>query len=518
MERVNSYSSDDSDDTLVDSSRRRLERQLGQTEASYFLPSRESGVNDMYLHLGFQAPPAIMKRSRVCLVWAILRLKHPLLASKVKMYDYEDIRFVYLVPESVSEVLDFADACLEYRSQSKDVMIDQYLNGPRTLSNEHLSHLVVSQPSEDDTADSTCDVQNYDLLLCATHFLGDGMALHNFANDFFALLASDRVDEDLELLLTEEWYSKCGAEKKLGNSFELPRSLEERFPPMADGKFRRAARRVDFENSQSKLIGGHHFPRRSGNRRRTVVPTVSFDSERTKSMLKKCKTHSVSISAALFSIMNVAWAKTCDSHWELPIMMYSALNLRPVLTAGPSFNDSYWYLAIGYFNVVLPSFIPQSKEDMEKVFWHRARSAKDQSTAAARSPMLVPRSFEMACKRGKQARAWAREDDEKERGTWKAPQPAPVSTTNANKPPSVALIGLSLLGNLDGIYKHSTFSKIQLHTLTTGSRQRAGGMLLFGYTFAGKLWISLGYDEESFDDRVQHFWENVLLAVDTFLG
>lgn len=26
----------------------RLERRLGDTEASYFLPSRESGVNDMY--------------------------------------------------------------------------------------------------------------------------------------------------------------------------------------------------------------------------------------------------------------------------------------------------------------------------------------------------------------------------------------------------------------------------------------------------------------------------------------
>lgn len=33
-------------------------------------------------------------------------------------------------------------------------------------------------------------------------------------------------------------------------------------------------------------------------------------------------------------------------------MMYSALNLRSVLTASKAFNDSYWYLAIGYFNGV----------------------------------------------------------------------------------------------------------------------------------------------------------------------
>ena len=68
-------------------------------------------------------------------------------------------------------------------------------------------------------------------------------------------------------------------------------------------------------------------------------------------------------------------------------------------------------------------------------------------------------------------------------------------------------MGLSLLGNLDGIYKHANFPSIRMHTLTTGSRQRNGAMLLFGYTFAGKLWISLGYDENGFaDDVVDRFW------------
>jgi hypothetical protein len=89
-----------------------FERRLGETEASYFLPSRENGVNDMwgvlcfscfsvfsnlhfrYLHLGFNAPQYLLKRDRVRAVWAILRLRHPLLSSKAEMHDYEDIRFV----------------------------------------------------------------------------------------------------------------------------------------------------------------------------------------------------------------------------------------------------------------------------------------------------------------------------------------------------------------------------------------------------------------------------------------
>jgi hypothetical protein len=45
------------------------------------------------------------------------------------------------------------------------------------------------------------------------------MALHNFANDFLTLLASDRADEDLECMLTDDWYSRWGGNK--ANSVRL---------------------------------------------------------------------------------------------------------------------------------------------------------------------------------------------------------------------------------------------------------------------------------------------------------
>lgn len=196
--------------------------------------------------------------------------------------------------------------------------------------------------------------------------------------------------------------------------------------------------------------------------------------------------------------------------------MYSALNLRPYFTVRPT-NDSYWFLAVGYFNVILSNFIPKSI-DVSKTFWRRAQLAKEQSTRAAKNSMVVSRSRLMARERGTRSRAWAKEDDDKERGTWVAP---PATTSSEPKPyraPSAALIGLSLLGNLDGMYKHANFPIIELHTLTTGSRQRQGAMLLFGYTFAGKLWVSLGYDENGFDkDVVQKFWDNCLSAIDEFL-
>lgn len=65
--------------------------------------------------------------------------------------------------------------------------------------------------------------------------------------------------------------------------------------------------------------GGHSFPKRSGNERKTIVPTVAFDEERTKKMLKLCKSHNVSISSAIFAICNIAWARTRNDKPHLPM-------------------------------------------------------------------------------------------------------------------------------------------------------------------------------------------------------
>ena len=92
------------------------ERKLGDSELSYYLPGRAAGVNDMcaaplfdmgcqiglpptyarYLHLGFRSPERILVWRRVRAVWAVLRMRHPLLASRVQMRDYNDVRFVYV--------------------------------------------------------------------------------------------------------------------------------------------------------------------------------------------------------------------------------------------------------------------------------------------------------------------------------------------------------------------------------------------------------------------------------------
>ena len=57
-------------------------------------PQGYSFLGERYLHLGFNAPEHLVTRERVRAVWAILRLRHPLLAAHAQMHDYDDVRFV----------------------------------------------------------------------------------------------------------------------------------------------------------------------------------------------------------------------------------------------------------------------------------------------------------------------------------------------------------------------------------------------------------------------------------------
>jgi hypothetical protein len=50
----------------------------------------------------------------------------------------------------------------------------------------------------------------YEFFLCATHFLGDGMALHQCANNFFTLLGSGNTQSELITILNDEWHARVG--------------------------------------------------------------------------------------------------------------------------------------------------------------------------------------------------------------------------------------------------------------------------------------------------------------------
>ena len=115
--------------------------------------------------MGCRAPARLVNRERVRLVWAVLRLRHPLLASSVKMHDYDDVRFMcvacshqlvtvfditdrYLVPRSVEHALDLADLNLEYRAQAKDGKVLQ-APGVHMCDEYHRAHRFIPEWPQD---------------------------------------------------------------------------------------------------------------------------------------------------------------------------------------------------------------------------------------------------------------------------------------------------------------------------------------------------------------------------------
>ncbi|KAF8746451.1 hypothetical protein RHS02_00683, partial [Rhizoctonia solani] len=515
------------------SDRPRFSRDLGCNELSYFLPSRADGVNDMYLHLGFQAPPELISPQRVHAIWAVQRLRHPLLASRVNAPDASCARFEYDIPATVDEALRLAAEESSLTSSSKDDLLSNYLNGPRLLSAWRTSFLIVARDPE--------RKDEWHLVLCAMHCIGDGMALHTCANEIMLLLGAGGNIDELKRVVGLELDKQNG----------LPRSMEAALPALPSG-LRRAIGMVDDQLLSTKQIvglmnlksvlctnlatyrhgryqGGQSFPKVKGATRKTVVPTVSFDKERTKKILARCKANGVSVSSAVFALCNIAWAKllargvvSAEMGAKLPTIV-SLSRPRRARAHAPSPGR------------ILPSFIPSESASIHRTFWHRARLAKAQSAAAVKSQFIISRTQLTASKRKEQAIKWAKIDDEEAARTRTGlltpattpikeqppalPNVQPRASRSNPTPPSTALMGLSLLGNLDGMYTHAAYGPIKLDALTTGSRQRAGAMLLFSYTFVGKLWLCFGHDENGFDRAVvEEFWKEVVGGVDEMIG
>lgn len=238
-------------------------------------------------------------------------------------------------------------------------LLDGYLNGERTLSDERLSYLVISTPEAEFIAADPEAEQEYDFWLFSTHFLGDGMALHTTANEFFNLLAADPADPatpatNIEAVLGARGEALTRPEAELAVKPEkFAHAMESKLvTPEGWGRMAWAGARVEFNRDQAKLIGGHAFQRAKLGERRTAVPTVSWDAAKTKKILGNCKAHGATIATAVFALANVAYIRSTpegrgkgERDERLPVMLYSALNVRPFLQ-----NEGDWFhIAIGYY-------------------------------------------------------------------------------------------------------------------------------------------------------------------------
>ncbi|KAG6901738.1 hypothetical protein C0995_008392 [Termitomyces sp. Mi166 len=467
--------------------------------------------------------------------WSITagkRIERPLGDSESAFFpaSKDGLGDIFLPPESVQAALEEAKGALYFRhewkkgaltstspvytpqpTQSYPELISGYMNGPRTLSNAHLSYLVISSPNLGScNIDDVSGEHDYDLLMCAPHFTGDGTSLHQCTHDLLALLASSVSDEDIlaSIDLSQPWINR------------LPPAFETRCT-VPRSQFARGVSKINFLMTREKEIGGHKLTRFQRAPQRTVFLERVFDETQTKAILRRCKENGVTINHAIEALSGVAWARVINASnkhskdaFRDPVrtisMVYTAINVRPHLVPSPSPDPTYWFLALTYFNLVFPTYPPSS----QRVFWLRAKSAKTQTHAAVNSPLLVHRTLEMASERAARAQ--------------NKPQPiidvpTLLNTTTGNllpgPAPSAALLGLSLIGNLDATYDRRAYPGFFLKDVTTASRQKAGGILLLVHTFGGRLWLQLFYDIEGFgsDGEVERFWHELGNGVEEFL-
>lgn len=185
-------------------------------------------------------------------------------------------------------------------------------------------------------------------------------------------------------------------------------------------------------------------------------------------------------------------------------MLYTAANLRPHLA--PQTSTSQWFLALTYFTISLPAFIPATPAAV----WHRARAAKTQMQRAVRSPLLTSRALLGAAARARRT---------PNSSSFTPPNPIASSDLPTRPAASAALLGISLIGDLDRTYVRTAYGpNVHLRSVATASRLKPGGLLLLGHTFGGRLVLQLCWDSMGFSEgEVERFWTALPAAVDEFL-
>jgi hypothetical protein len=170
-------------------------------------------------------------------------------------------------------------------------------------------------------------------------------------------------------------------------------------------------------------------------------------------------------------------------------MMYTAMSLRGMIIP----PTSYWFSALGFFNISISTF-PTTLPPSE-ILWHRARIARRQTLRSVKSKYIIPNTLNAAHDRLDRSYGIS----------------LPIIKDGGEDTPSIALCGLSLIGDLDKTYIQEEYDpEVRLRDVVTASKQRQGGFLVLEHTFRGKLGLHLVWDVDGFEgDVIERFWEEV---------
>ncbi|KAJ7653244.1 hypothetical protein DFH06DRAFT_529718 [Mycena polygramma] len=504
-------------------------RKLGQNELSYFLPSRACGLNDMFMRVTFRAPPALVTPFRLCVAWAILRLRDSLLACKVDMApgEYDDARFIYIPPSSPKHALEEAAQTFAFHDTETDDDLERdYLTGPRHLSAQCLSRMDVARQRR-----LSNGLAEYSLVFTSLHAITDGTSVDG--STVLHIIGGPatpggppRSDAELLNILETEWSQRWAVPRLSQGSFEAVTPPTEARLPKPRSRFQAAALKIDYANLQRRAIGAHAFPRIPSQAIKQTSVEVRFTRAQTAVLQARCRSEQVTLQNTVFVLCNFAWMRTAQNYPEinapktLPMLFYTAINLRQHLERiSPLTSDMT--LALGFGNIVLSAFMPSSV-DPHALFWLRARSVQSQMRKQTQSPLLLQRSKLASAERSHRAKAFAKQDDEADGTLPPSPQtkkaPAPASTPGTVNVPSVALLGVSHLGDFTPRYPPERHPAVEFLDFTGHSRKAKGGILLFTRRTRGRFAMWLDYDAAAFPPGlIEEFWGNLVGGADEFL-
>ncbi|KAK7044510.1 hypothetical protein R3P38DRAFT_167336 [Favolaschia claudopus] len=504
-------------------------RALSPNELSYFLPSRADGLNDMFHGIKIHAPPSLISPLRVRIAWAIMRLRHSLLACRVEMPlgKYDEAEFVLRPPSSTGEAMAQAAATIRFFDDvTGRELMHAFLNGPRTLSSDKLSAVHIARHGE-----ISPGTHEFHIVYMLHHMINDSPAMYTTENGMLELLGGSntpggppRTDQELAAILDREWMDRCGAQR-IPHDAIIP-ATEDRIQGLARSKFRDAAWVVDNKNIEKRFIGGHSFPRLKRKHRNMRWVEARFDVAQTKAIMAQCKAKRVTLPNVIFALLNYAWIRLCASRRDLPerkdlpMLMYTAISTRRYLKPCSAL-DSYLSLALEYHNVVLPAFVPRHISPVQ-AFWARGREAQRQMFRHSHSPLMLQRSVASGMVRGQRAKAWARIDDEAD-GTLPPTKhvsvPPPKPQSGPKPPPSLALLGITNAGDFwTNFFRPQTYPSITVQELAGMARKAPGSLFLASKTIKGRFTLAFLYDEPAFPPgMMEEFWRYVVDGVHEYV-
>ncbi|KZT35622.1 hypothetical protein SISSUDRAFT_151902 [Sistotremastrum suecicum HHB10207 ss-3] len=183
--------------------------------------------------------------SALSLAWAIIRLRHPILASICLIDSYGASSFAYDLPKDIDAAVADAEGSTELKHfghasgmRPSEELEDAYKSGICKVSRSHLSHLLVSTshgsgspgvqsisppstpssgspPRLFSSANQSPAMTEYNLLLCTPHYVSTPMALSSILSELAALLSDPSATEyTLRQTLAKELNAKTLARQQ----------------------------------------------------------------------------------------------------------------------------------------------------------------------------------------------------------------------------------------------------------------------------------------------------------------